>query len=83
MDDDTASPLRALRDQRGWLQEDTAARLGLDRRTYSAYETGRRPPPADVLSHVADLYGLSPAKLGELTRWVGGLRTVLGTGATP
>jgi transcriptional regulator with XRE-family HTH domain len=68
------TPLQELRLGRGWRQEETAGRLGLDRRTYSAYETGKRAPPADVIVRVADLYGLASARVDDLTRWSGGLR---------
>ena len=69
------NPLQALRASVGWKQADTADRLGMSRLTYSAYETGVRPCPADVVVRVADLYSLSPERVEELVRWSASVRT--------
>lgn len=74
---DDPSPLRDLRTGRGWLQEETADRLSLDRRVYSDYETGRRWLPPDLLVRIADLYQLASPRVDELVRWSADRRTAL------
>ena len=40
-------------------QQEIAALLGIDQRTYSNYETGKREIPARLLLTLADYYGTS------------------------
>ncbi|MBC8536607.1 helix-turn-helix domain-containing protein [Feifania hominis] len=51
--------LRDLREDREFMQKQVAAVLGIDQRTYSNYETGKRSIPVSLLCRLADLYGTS------------------------
>ena len=59
--------LRALREERGWSQEEFADRAGLHRTYVSAVERGIRNPTLSVLDRLADAFGIS---LTELVRSV-------------
>ncbi|RXZ81460.1 helix-turn-helix domain-containing protein [Paenibacillaceae bacterium] len=48
-----------LRDERGWTQEQTSAKLGISRAALSHYEKNRREPDAETLSKFADLFEVS------------------------
>ncbi len=49
--------LKMLREERGWSQQEVAARLGLGRgTTLAGYEQGRTEPPLVVLIQLAHLY---------------------------
>ena len=49
--------LRDLRQDADKGQKDIAALLGIDQRTYSNYETGKREIPVRLLIVLADYYG--------------------------
>ncbi|MBD3754700.1 MAG: helix-turn-helix transcriptional regulator [Gammaproteobacteria bacterium] len=55
--------LRALREERGWSQEEFADRSGLHRTYVSAVERGVRNPTLSVLERLAKALGI---KLSEL-----------------
>jgi len=65
--------LRALREQRGWTQRETAKRLRVTQAYLSMLESGRRPSPArllHVLAHVFDLPATAlplPPVAGEMS----------------
>ncbi|MFB6874702.1 Scr1 family TA system antitoxin-like transcriptional regulator [Streptomyces sp. NPDC056323] len=49
--------LRMLRDQRGWTQDELAARIGCSGTHISAVETGRRPPTRHFAASVDRVFG--------------------------
>lgn len=51
--------LKELRAARGLLQKDVAAVLGIDRTTYVKYEKGQSEPSFDILTKLADYFGVS------------------------
>jgi transcriptional regulator with XRE-family HTH domain len=51
--------LRALREARGWSQEEFADRAGLHRTYVSAVERGVRNPTLTVLGRLANALGIS------------------------
>lgn len=51
--------LHTLRRTAGLTQGDVATQLGLDRSTYSYYETGFSLPNVDNLKRLADIFGVS------------------------
>lgn len=51
--------LRDLREDADKAQKEIAAILGIDQRTYSNYETGKREIPIHHLITLADYYGVS------------------------
>lgn len=51
--------LRDLREDADKAQKEIAAILGIDQRTYSNYETGKREIPVHHLITLADYYGVS------------------------
>jgi len=55
--------LRALREERGWSQEEFADRAGLHRTYVSAVERGVRNPTLTVLERLAKALGVSMAEL--------------------
>jgi len=55
--------LRALREERGWSQEEFADRAGLHRTYVSAVERGVRNPTLSVLERLAKALGVSMAEL--------------------
>ncbi|MER7989442.1 helix-turn-helix transcriptional regulator [Streptomyces noursei] len=52
-----ARRLRGLRDERGWTQEDLAARMGFSPTHISAVETGRRPPTPRFAASADRVFG--------------------------
>lgn len=54
-----ADKLKELRKLHNYNQEDVAVVLGIIRQTYSHYETGKRTPSYDVLTKLANFYGVS------------------------
>ena len=48
--------LKDLREDRDLVQKEVAAVLGIDQRTYSNYETGKREIPVHLLVMLADFY---------------------------
>ena len=55
--------LKALRKQKGYSQEEAAARLNVVRQTVSKWEKGLSVPDVDMLVKLADLYEISVADL--------------------
>lgn len=55
--------LWALRREKGWKQQEAAARLGVTDKTVSKWETGRGLPDISALPEVAALYGVSVDEL--------------------
>ena len=55
--------LRALREDRGWSQEEFADRAGLHRTYVSAVERGVRNPTLSVLERLAKALGVSMTEL--------------------
>lgn len=51
--------IRNLREDRDLTQEKLAGTLNLTQRTYSRYENGDSMMPLDVLTQLADYYGVS------------------------
>lgn len=51
--------LRALRDQRGWTQEQTANKLGTSKQVISRYENNQRSPKLSVALKYAEILGVS------------------------
>lgn len=49
--------LKKLRDANHFSQEQVASFLGINRSTYSNYESGDREAPLDVLEKASDLFG--------------------------
>lgn len=50
--------IRAARRRRFAYLEDAAAALGLTREAYYAIECGQRTPDPDLLTRIADLFGV-------------------------
>ncbi|GAB6988076.1 helix-turn-helix domain-containing protein [Paenibacillus pini] len=48
-----------LRDQRGWTQEELAQSIGTTRASLSHYEKNRRKPDFEILTKLADTFGVS------------------------
>ena len=55
--------LWALRREKGWKQQEAAARLGVTDKTVSKWETGRGLPDISALPEVAALYGVTVDEL--------------------
>ena len=55
--------LCALRRERGWTQQEAAARLGVTDKTVSKWETARGLPDIAVLPALAALYGVTADEL--------------------
>lgn len=51
--------IKSLRENKGWFQKDVAEKLNVKSNTLSGYENGTRSPDPDMLSKIADLYGVS------------------------
>lgn len=51
--------LKLLRKKRGLSQQDVAAAINVARSTYTQYETGKRLPSIDVLTKLAEYFGVS------------------------
>ncbi len=59
--------IRLLRESKGLLQKDVAAKLGITRATYSHYENARLTPPADTFYKLGKMYNVSIEKLIRLS----------------
>ena len=57
--------LRAIRNMRGMTQQQVAEKLGVDRSTYTYYETGKTNVDVDTLLKVADILNASYKDLLE------------------
>ena len=51
--------LKSLREQYNYTQEDIANALGLSATSIANYESGRRRPEYETLSHIADVFGVT------------------------
>lgn len=51
--------LKVLRKRKKWTQMDVAQKIGVDRSTYTKYETGQSEPNFDILSKLSDLFDVS------------------------
>lgn len=51
--------LKELRLNRGWPQDDTAAKLGITPATLSRFENGKRQPDPSTLVLLADTFGVT------------------------
>ena len=60
--------IRNLREDNDWTQQYVADYLGVNRRTYSAYETGTNSMTPETLIQLAELYTTSVDYLLGLTR---------------
>lgn len=60
--------IRNLREDNDWTQQYVADRIGVNRRTYSAYETGVNSMTPETLIQLAQLYKTSVDYLLGLTR---------------
>lgn len=58
--------LKKIRTERHLTQENMSKLLGLNRSTYSLYESGRREPNIEVLKRISKILNLT---LDELTGW--------------
>jgi transcriptional regulator with XRE-family HTH domain len=60
-----ARTLLRLREEKGLTQYETAARLGIKRARYNAWENGLAKPRLDMLAKLAGFFGVSPDCLLE------------------
>ena len=60
--------IRNLREDNDWTQQYVADCIGVNRRTYSAYETGVNSMTPETLIQLADLYNPSVDYLLGLTK---------------
>lgn len=51
--------LKELRKERGLLQRDVAAYLGVDRTTYLKYENGTNEPDIEIIKKLSSFFGVS------------------------
>jgi transcriptional regulator with XRE-family HTH domain len=61
----TGDKVRALRKERGWLQQDLAERARVSMQTVSNLETGRHVPELATLSKIAKALGVPLSELLE------------------
>ncbi|MEZ3497685.1 MAG: helix-turn-helix domain-containing protein [Lachnospiraceae bacterium] len=54
-----AASLRFLRQEREYTQQEIADAAGIERTTYTTYETARNIPNVFILARIAELYGIS------------------------
>lgn len=54
-----SNKLQALREAHGWSKTYVSKQLNLKLQRYSNYEYGTREPDFEILSEIADLYGVS------------------------
>ncbi len=50
--------MRGLREDHDYTQQYVAYKIGIDQRTYSVYETGKRSMPVRRLYMLCELYGV-------------------------
>lgn len=62
---DLANKIKALRDLKGWSQEDLAERLGISRSAVGNYEQGTREPDYETLENLADTFNCTMSYLLE------------------
>ena len=58
-----AENIKALRKQKGFSQEEVAARLNVVRQTVSKWEKGLSSPDAEMTVRLAELFGVSVSEL--------------------
>lgn len=51
--------IRRLRKERGWTQDELAARIGTSKQVVSTYELGKRTPHIAVAQKYADIFGVA------------------------
>lgn len=51
--------IKALREEKGYMQKDVADNLGIAANTLSGYERNVRKPDAPILNKIASYYGVS------------------------
>ena len=51
--------LKVLRKKAGLTQADVASKLGIDRSTYTKYETGQSEPSFEMVQRLSALFGVS------------------------
>jgi transcriptional regulator with XRE-family HTH domain len=51
--------LKQLRGEKGLTQQEVSDAVGVARETYARYESGARTPDIDMLSRLADLFGVT------------------------
>ncbi len=51
--------IKEIREKKGILQKDLAARLGIANNTFSQYENGKREPDVETLKRIAEALGVS------------------------
>lgn len=51
--------LKFLRKERNWTQQDVADMLGIERSTYTRYETGSTEPNFDILERLSQIFDVS------------------------
>lgn len=51
--------MRSLREDHDYTQKYVAYKIGIDQRTYSVYEIGKRKMPVHKLYMLCELYGVS------------------------
>ena len=62
---DLAEKIKALRDLKGWSQEDLAEKLGISRSAVGNYEQGTREPDLETLENLADTFNCTMSYLVE------------------
>lgn len=68
LDDTVGAQLRSLRLRHGWFVTEVAKKVGVSRIHMSMCEHGRRVPGRKLLEKLADLYGVSVARLWQKVR---------------
>ena len=58
-----ADKLKELRARKGLTREAAAEKIGISARTLANYERGERIPQGEILSSIADFYGVSREEL--------------------
>ena len=62
---DLSEKIKALRDLKGWSQEELAERLGISRSAVGNYEQGTREPDFETLENLADTFNCTMSYLVE------------------
>lgn len=61
----TSEKIRKLRRERDWTQDELGARVGIDKRNVSRYETGSLNPSKKTLAKFASALGVNVEELRE------------------
>ena len=64
-----AACLRSIRQEKGYKQREVAEHLGIQLRSYQAYEGGTREPCIDVLIALADYFQVTLDQLVGRADW--------------